>query len=408
MKQIRNIRNIAVYALAFGMGATLISCGDESEGRLEINDAAPAQVSDVKSTEGPGEVRLEWKIPSDASFMYTKVEYTNSKGVLVKRMYSKEHADENGIMHAVIQGFASVEPVEFKLYSCSVRGNNNGAFVYSAIPGTPAFLAVANTISVEPAWGGVNVTYRNETEADVVIALKYHLKSDDSKSGSTSFTAKANTSSMQFIGLNVSDNEFINGENAVLEMSACDVEGNSSDPRSAEVRTKKVEALDRSKWSFPGFADSYDAQIGYSSQEAGGEGEFPKGRVVAMLDGDESTFWHTAWKKSSAYPHFFIIDMGEEKEVSNVTIRRREGNNGTNIGQKFYTCSEAAAAGTDPDGWNWTDQGWSPFDRYSDVHQLFGMQKVEKARYIKVYFSEKDKGGNFVMISEFNAYTPAE
>ena len=36
------------------------------------------------------------------------------------------------------------------------------------------------------------------------------------------------------------------------------------------------------------------------------------------------------------------------------------------------------------------------------------MKQVEKARYIKVYFSEKDKGGNFVMISEFNAYTPAE
>ena len=89
MKQIRNIRNIAVCALAFGVGAVCVSCGDESEGRLEINDAAPSQVSDVKYTEGPGEVRLEWKIPSDPSFMYTKVEYTNSRGEVVKKCITR-------------------------------------------------------------------------------------------------------------------------------------------------------------------------------------------------------------------------------------------------------------------------------------------------------------------------------
>ena len=36
------------------------------------------------------------------------------------------------------------------------------------------------------------------------------------------------------------------------------------------------------------------------------------------------------------------------------------------------------------------------------------MNDATTARYIKVYFAESDKGGNFVMVSEFNAYTPAE
>lgn len=408
MKQIRNIRNIAVYALAFGLGTALVSCGDDSEGRIEINNAAPAQVSDVNYTEGPGEVHLQWKIPTDPSFMYTKVEYRNSRGEDTYKMYSKDHADENGVIRATIQGFASTDPVEFRLYACSVRGNSRDAVIYSATPGAPAFLQVAQSVNAEPAWGGVNVSYSNETAADVIISVKYHLKSDAAKTGEASFTAKGNTTASSFVALNTSDSEFINGEEAVLEISAQDSEGNAADPRSVEVRTKKVVALDRSNWSFPGFADTNDPQIGYSSQEAGGEGGYPRGRVVAMLDGDEGTFWHTAWKTASDYPHFFIIDMGEENLVTNVTIRRRSGNNGTNIGQTIYTCPEAAATGSSPDEWNWTNQGWNPFDRNSDKHQMFGMPTPENARYIKVYYASSDKGGNFVMVSEFNAYTPAE
>ena len=36
------------------------------------------------------------------------------------------------------------------------------------------------------------------------------------------------------------------------------------------------------------------------------------------------------------------------------------------------------------------------------------MKDATMARYIKVYYAASDKGGNFVMVSEFNAYTPAE
>lgn len=408
MKKIRNITLIAAYAMAFGMGTVAVSCGDDPEGRVEINNSAPAQVTEVNYTEGPGEVHLQWKIPTDPSFMYTKVEYQNSRGENAYRLYSKDRADENGIMHATIAGFANTDPVEFRLYACSVKGNTRDAVVYSAAPGAPAFLQVAESVNAAPAWGGVNVAFSNKTEADVIISVKYHLKSDVSKGGEASFTAAGNTTSESFVALSTSDSEFINGEDAVLEISAQDSEGNSAAPRTVEVRTKKVAPLDRSKWVFPGYADTNDAQIGYSSQEAGGEGGYPRGRVVAMLDGDEGTFWHTSWKTSSDYPHFFIIDMGEENMVTNVSVRRRSGNNGTNIGQTFYTCKASDASGSSPDVWKWVNQGWYPFDRNSDRHQMFAMNEPQNTRYIKVYYAATDKGGNFVMVSEFNAYAPAE
>lgn len=410
MKQtVLNLFRAAFIAtLLAGPSLMLSSCGDETEGKASINDAAPAKVTDVSSVAGPGEVYLTWTIPSDPSYMYTKVTYKNAKGEEVYQMFSKDHADENGVVKATINGFVATDPVEFNLYACSLRGNNQGAVTYSAAPGAPAFLAVAQSITAEPAFGGIYVGYKNETVAKVFVEVQYTDKADASKKGSYKFEASPNSESKQFVHLFTSDKEFINGGIASLSVTAQDADGNSSEARNLEASTKKVVALDRTAWTFPGFADNYDAQIGYSSQEAGGEGGFPKGRVVAMLDGDEGTFWHTAWKQASDYPHFFIIDMGEDVDVSNVSIRRRGGNNGTHIGQTFYTCSAANATGADPNDWQWDDLGWYPFDRNVDRHQLFAMKEVKKARYIKVYFAKSDKGGNFVMISEFNAYTPAE
>lgn len=399
----------AAICIAVALPLTwLTSCGDDEEGRIEVNSSAPAKVSNVASTSGPGEVYLTWTIPASSSFMYSKVTYTNAKGEEVYKLYSKDMADENGTMKATIGGFVSTEPVEFSIYACAVRGDNSGAITYSAAPGAPAFLAVAQSLTVEPAWGGVKVGYKNETAATVFVELNYNAKGAPDQAGSHKFQVAGNSEGKQFVHLWTSDTDFINGGEALISMTAQDADGNASDEVSAECRTKKVAALDRSGWTFPGYQDSNDATIGYSSQEAGGEGPSPKGRVIAMLDGDNGTFWHTAWKTASDYPHFFIIDMGKEELVSDVSIRRRSGNNGTNTGQTIYTCTAANASGTDPNTWGWDNHGWYSFDRESDRTQLFGMKDATMARYIKVYYAASDKGGNFVMVSEFNAYTPAE
>lgn len=396
---------VPLFAVALSLAMT--ACGDESEGRVEINDSAPAQVSDVNYTSGPGEVTLTWKIPASPSFMYSKVVYKNSKGEEVYKMYSKDHA-KDGVMTETIGGFASVDPVDFNIYACSVRGNHLDAAKISATPGAPAFLSVASSLDVASAYGGAEIRYDNTTVASVIVNVKYHLKSDASKAGTSSFTITPNTKGSQIISLSVGNSEFVNGDDAVVEVATADVDGNSTDFKGFDVYVKKVKKIDRSNWSFPGYEDSYNPQFGYSSQEAGGEGASPKGRVIAMIDGDEGTFWHTAWKQKSSYPHFFIIDMGEDHLVTNYTIRRRGGNDKTNVGQTFYTCPASEANGTNPEGWGWTVQGWNKFNNKIDDHQVFSATKQEKARYVKVYFAEKDKGGDFVMISEFNVYEPAE
>lgn len=387
----------------------LASCGDDAEGRIEINDGAPAQVSNVQSSSGPGEVYLSWNIPASSSFMYAKVEYTNSKGEERYILLSKERADDNGVMKTTVSGFANTDPVEFSIYACSVRGNNIGAQKVTATPGTPAYILMLNSVEVEPANGGVNVSWKNESVAPVTILLAYQAKEDASRAGTTKFQVSGGSEGTRFVSLAYGSGDILAG-NCVVNVATQDAEENTSEMKRYEPQLPNVQRLDRSGWTVPGFADTYDPAIGYSSQEAGGEGAYPNGRVMALFDGNEGSFWHTAWKQTSAYPHFVIVDMGKDIEISLVSLRRRTGNNGTHKGQTFYTCTDAKAGNkADPASWAWEEQGAFSFDPNTDAYQFYQLRSPQKARYLKVFFSEADQGNSaFVMLSELNIYGIAE
>lgn len=134
--------------ILFSLSAIFSSCGDDVEGRISVNNAAPEKVTNVKTEAGPGEVYLTWTNPTNESFMYTKIEYTTSKGEKKYQLISKENAD-NGVAKATVSGFANTDPVTFSIFSCSVKGNNKGAVEVTAEPDTPAFAVVAETVEIE-------------------------------------------------------------------------------------------------------------------------------------------------------------------------------------------------------------------------------------------------------------------
>lgn len=389
------------------LSAILCSCGDEPDSRVTLDDRAPGKVTNVTTESGPGEVYITWTNPDSESFMYSKVEYVNSKGEKKYQLFSKEKG-ENGVMTTTVSGFASTDPVKFSIFSCSVNGNNSGAVEVEASPSTPAFAVVAETLDVEPDFGGVRVSWKNESVAPVYVVVNYQAKGDAGKSGSAKFRVEAKTTGSYFVQLALGGGDYLSGEACIINAATQDIEENTSDFYAFESTPKNITKLSKAGWSFPEYQDSNDATISYSSQEAGGEGASPNGRVLALIDDNKSTFWHTAWKTSSAYPHFFIIDMGEDTEVSNFEITRRLGNDGTHKGQTFYTCTDAAAADkTNPDSWSWVEQGKFSFDPSTDTPQMYRFDTPQKVRYIKVYFAQGDKGSsNFVMISEVNVFSP--
>lgn len=395
---------LPMLLLSFLFGA----CGDDEEGRITIDDSAPAQVSNVTTTSVAGGVTLNWDIPQSKSFMYTKVVYTNAKGEEAYQVYSKEHANESGKMTATINGFVKTEPVTFKLFACSVRGNNSGAVEVQGTPGEPNFIKALNKITVDPSLGGINVGYINEYDESFYVVVDYKAKADASKSGTFKFEVAPKAQGGKFVQTAYGDGQVLAGEECIVDVHTEDAYENASDSRQFTVTPQETKLLDRSGWTVPGFNNnSSDATIGYDSQESRGEGA-TNGRVTCMFDGNTGTFWHTRWKGASPdYPHWFIVDMGEEHTIASIEITGRLKNSGEQKGEQILVCTDADAVAKDkPDTWGWQDMSEFTFDPNNDKPQMVDLtSKLPKARYIKVYIDKKFKGaGNFAMISEFNVY----
>ncbi|MFV0419131.1 MAG: Ig-like domain-containing protein [Dysgonomonas sp.] len=161
--------------------------------------------------------------------------------------------------------------------------------------------------------------------------------------------------------------------------------------------------MKKTGWSFPGYnANSDDGTIGYSSQQRN-----DGGGVRSIIDDDLNTYWHARYSSpASKYPHWFIIDLGEEVTIAQVGMARRTGDNRGQKGYQVFTCAESGAVNlSDPTTWTWENQGEITFDANKDGIQIQSLSKFPVARYVKVYIAEKYKGSNdFAMVGDFSVY----
>lgn len=95
----------------------------------------------------------------------------------------------------------------------------------------------------------------------------------------------------------------------------------------ASAQVKLGEALDRSTWSVS--ASSWCIDSGTT------------GNVTDIKDGKTNTYWHSNWKangtgKGGSLPEYFIVDLGEVKEISGFGYMPRTSGNGMCTSYKVY------------------------------------------------------------------------
>ena len=163
-------------------------------------------------------------------------------------------------------------------------------------------------------------------------------------------------------------------------------------------------------WTFPGYNHgSNDRTIGYSSQHTGDGGDpgtnttingftDVRGRVIAMLDPADNTHWHSRWSgpaEQQAYPHWFIIDLGETVEIEAMLLRRRQGSATINVTWfRFYTSTHESPDQDDPDGgYDWQVQLDQAFDRANMDPQHYILPAPVQARYVRVFFPDMPDSG---------------
>ena len=182
---------------------------------------------------------------------------------------------------------------------------------------------------------------------------------------------------------------------------------------SLAVKVEYFSYISRAKWSIVGYDDSYNdvntAGPGWSSQATNEGGvASPQGRITAILDDDVTLFWHSSYSAPAEnYPHWFIVDLGEEVTFDAAMLQRRQGNGGTANGYYIRTSTKANPDINDPvGGYDWVERGEYSFNPAINDRQAkaFGDTPVT-ARYVLMYFDVKHRGsGNNAMFASFGLY----
>ncbi|SHJ43026.1 F5/8 type C domain-containing protein [Tangfeifania diversioriginum] len=330
----------------------------------------PDPVSDVEVNAGYGEVMLTWTNPSTEGFYYVDINFTDSKGTERSEKVSHYASGDT------IPGFANTDTYDFTLTAYNYSGQPSDPVSVSVNPLQPPFSIVSSTIDMVPDFGGAIVSWENETGKPVSVNVTY--KGNEGEKVSSTFSSDEDAQGY-ISGLNANERTF--------EVVVTDEADNSSEPQSFVITPLAEQMIDKSQWSVVDF-----------STEEPNEGGNPNGLVRAAFDGDYSTFWHTQWAGGSpGYPHYFVIDMGQEVTISRFETVRRQGDDRGQTQIQFLTSL---------DGETWEDFGLLEVDSSTDDPQSYRLTSNPKARYFKYVATE---GPNFfAFLGEITVYGSLE
>jgi len=153
----------------------------------------------------------------------------------------------------------------------------------------------------------------------------------------------------------------------------------------AQPDLKNYSNFDRTPWQV----------IGFSSQEAKGEGA-NNGRAIFALDGSTATYWHTQWSGASPVPpHYLIIDMGTAQMLHGLSFVGRQGTGGGKPNEVNVQISI--------DNITWTDAGTFTLQNNQNLQSQFLPNGFQNARYFKVIVNSA-YNGSYTQIAELNAF----
>lgn len=197
MKKIKYII-LALLLIAIGQG-----CKEEERlDHIDENAPAPKQVTDVKAVGTPGGAMLTYKVPPDPNLSYVKAVYEIQPGVFKE---GKSSAYTDTIM---LEGFGNTNEYEVKLYSVGTNDKPSEPLSIKVRPLTPPVYDAFDDLTIEPAFGGVKIRFKNQYKANLAIVLQADTSGNGVILPLQTFYTKAVTGFFSFRGLSPTPKKF--------------------------------------------------------------------------------------------------------------------------------------------------------------------------------------------------------
>ncbi|TKG94228.1 DUF4959 domain-containing protein [Puteibacter caeruleilacunae] len=143
-----------------------VSC--EEEGRIDFIGTAgelPAQILNATITPTPGGGVVSYDVPKDENFLYAKAIYETKAGVTYEARSSKY---QNTL---ILEGYGDTLAHDVSIYSVGRNEKESAPLVKTFHPLNPPVYAVAEQLEMNAIFGGIEVLYENETEANLIMEL---------------------------------------------------------------------------------------------------------------------------------------------------------------------------------------------------------------------------------------------
>ncbi len=143
----------------------IAACKDELNSPLEKEASISGNVSNVVVKNIPGGATLTYSVPGDPNFLYVLAEVKTKSGKV--RQFKASHY----INTLKIDGLSDTNSYEVKLYAVNKSEAKSEPVSVEISPLQPPFRTVYKTVQITEDFGGVNVKFLNETEADLGLIL---------------------------------------------------------------------------------------------------------------------------------------------------------------------------------------------------------------------------------------------
>ena len=194
--------------LVYCMVAILLLVGGYSckeAGRIDYYDSdapAPELVSDVNVVATPGGAILTYRIPADSNFSYAEAEYEIQPGVF-REAKASYYMDTLQLV-----GFGDTLSHAVNIYSVGKNERKSEPLKISVKPLMPPVQVSFKTISLVSTFGGVQVSFENESKANLAIVLMVDTTGMETWSTKETFYTGADKGSFSLRGLDTTEQSF--------------------------------------------------------------------------------------------------------------------------------------------------------------------------------------------------------
>lgn len=153
------------YMLGLLLAILFIGCDEEHPGPIGSDGNAPGQISDIKVIPTPGGADLVYKLPDNDNLSYVEAVVNTPEGKVYK-FNASSHRDTISVI-----GLATTDPQEVLLYSVNRSDVRSEPVSVTIDPLLPPYMAVFKTLAMGKGLGGVDITYLNDTRADLAFFI---------------------------------------------------------------------------------------------------------------------------------------------------------------------------------------------------------------------------------------------